>query len=278
VVEPKVKAEQSDIAIPKPSALVVAGRIALAAGLIWLILWSVRGLNFDLTHSKKGVLSAADYVGRMFPKDAAERRDVFDVLRNIWAPLKATIQMAVFGTALGALLAFPISFIAARTASVPTPVSVAIKSLLNIGRAVPTLVYALVVVSSIGLGPSAGAIALAFSSFVYLAKLFAEALESVSQGPLEAVRAAGGNGFQVFVFGMLPQVFPLYLSTMLYALEHNFKDSSVLGIVGAGGLGFELVTYLNYYQLAKAGLIIAVIILSVNLVDYLSFRVRKIFS
>ena len=142
----------------------------------------------------------------------------------------------------------------------------------------PTIVYALIVVSAIGLGPSAGAIAIAFVTFISLAKLYAESLESVAPGPLEAVKASGGNAAQVFVFGMLPQVFPLYLSTTLYSLEYNLKDSFIVGIVGAGGLGQELYNAINLFKLLDAGVIIALLIVLVNLVDYASYRVRRAFS
>ena len=115
-------------------------------------------------------------------------------------------------------------------------------------------------------------------TFISLAKLYAEGLETVAVGPIEAVRAAGGNAPQVFVFGMLPQVFPLYLSTMLYSLEYNIKDSFIVGLVGAGGLGFELSNAINLYKWPDAGVIIFFLIVLVNLVDYLSYRVRLAFA
>ena len=196
-------------------AVVILARFAGAGLCIWLIAWSLIGLQFDLSHLQTGIHSGSDYVARMFPHSRSEWHSSGTVFKHIWPPLEATIQMTIFGTVLGSLFAFPVSFLAARTSYVPWPVSAAVKTALNMARAVPTMVYALIAVSAIGLGPSAGAIAIAFGTFVWISKLYAEALESVSVGPIEAVRAAGGNGFQVFVFGMLPQVFPLYLSTTL---------------------------------------------------------------
>jgi len=258
--------------------LVPLGRLLLAALVLALIAWSFVGLQFDFTHFRTGVRSGAEHVGRMFPHKRADWRYDLALGRDLWAPFLTTVQMAVVGTTLGALLAFPASFLAARTGSIPRPVSALLKTYLNVSRAVPTIIYALIVVSAIGLGPSAGALAISFVTFVSLAKLWAESLESVAAGPIEAVRAAGGNAAQVFVFGMLPQVFPSYLSTTLYSLEYNLKDSFIVGIVGAGGLGFQLYNAINLFKLLDAGVIVALLIVLVNLVDYLSYRVRLVFS
>jgi len=253
-------------------------RLALAAAVAVLIVWSFLGLHFDLTHFGTGLQQGGEYVGKMFPRHAPDWRYDRALLGTLWPQFLTTIQMAIVGTTLGAALAFPVSFVAARTGSIPRAISTVVKTYLNISRAVPTIVYALIVVSAIGLGPSAGAIAIAFVTFISLAKLYAESLESVAPGPLEAVKASGGNAAQVFVFGMLPQVFPLYLSTTLYSLEYNLKDSFIVGIVGAGGLGQELYNAINLFKLLDAGVIIALLIVLVNLVDYASYRVRRAFS
>ena len=263
---------------PAVPILAVGGRLVLAVFGVWLIVWSFIGLRFDFTHFGTGIQRGAEYVGSMFPKSRVDWTTDWASVRGLSEPLAETIQMAVVGTTIGAILAFPVSFLAARTGYVPRAVSGLVKTLLNIARAVPTIIYALIVVSAIGLGPSAGAIAIAFVTFISLSKLYAEALESVAVGPIEAVRASGGNAAQVFVFGMLPQVFPLYLSTMLYSLEYNVKDSFVVGIVGAGGLGFALLNDIRLYKLLDAGVVILLLIILINLLDYLSYRVRLAFS
>lgn len=243
-----------------------------------LIVWSFLGLQFDFSHLSTGIQRQSEQLGHLFPRTKADWHYDLNIGRDLWTPFLTTIQMAVVGTTSGALLAFPISFLAARTGSVPRPVSALVKTFLNIARSVPTIVYALVAVAFIGLGASAGATAISFVTFISLAKLYAEGLETVAVGPIEAVRAAGGNAPQVFVFGMLPQVFPLYLSTMLYSLEYNIKDSFIVGLVGAGGLGFELSNAINLYKWPDAGVIIFFLIVLVNLVDYLSYRIRLVFS
>lgn len=249
--------------------------LAIAAA---LIVWSFVGLQFDFSHLGTGLQRQSEQLSHLFPRTHADWRYDLNVGRDLWDPFLTTVQMAIVGTTVGAILAFPVSFVAARTGYVPRPLAGLIKTFLNIARSIPTIVYALIAVSFIGLGASAGATAISFVTFISLAKLYAEGLESVAVGPIEAVRASGGNAPQVFVFGMLPQVFPLYLSTMLYSLEYNIKDSFIVGLVGAGGLGFELSNAINLYKWPDAGVIIFFLIILVNLVDYLSYRVRLVFS
>lgn len=257
--------------------------VALRHGLLLLIaaaliVWSFVGLQFDFSHLGTGIERQSAQLAHLFPRSRADWRYDLSVGKDLWGPFLTTIQMAVVGTTVGAFLAFPVSFLAARTGYVPRPLAGLIKTLLNVARSVPTIVYALISVSFIGLGASAGATAISFVTFISLTKLYAEGLESVSVGPIEAVRASGGNAPQVFVFGMLPQVFPLYLSTMLYSLEYNIKDSFIVGLVGAGGLGFELSNAINLYKWPDAGVIIFFLVILVNAVDYLSYRVRLVFS
>ena len=273
---------------PRPPILLTLGRVLLAVFCVWLVGWSFVGLHFDFSHFGTGVSRGAEYFSSLFPHTGADWWYILGrtppapggvtLPQRLAEPLAETIQMAVVGTTLGALLAFPVSFLAARTGALPGVVPLVVKTFLNIARAIPTIIYALIVVSAIGLGPSAGAIAIAFVTFISLSKLYAEALESVAVGPIEAVRASGGNAAQVFVYGMLPQVFPSYLSTMLYSLEYNIKDSFVVGIVGAGGLGFELLNAIRLFHLQDAGAIIILLIVLINLIDTLSLRVRRVFS
>jgi phosphonate transport system permease protein len=260
--------------------------VALAI-VVAIIVWAFVGVAFNLSGLLIGIPKAGGYIRQMFPAGRADLNwiRVFcfgdkatHTASAILSPLEETIQMAIVGTVLGAVPAFPLSFIAARTNSFFRPLSVLFKTMLNVGRAIPILVYAMIIITGLGLGKQTGAAAIAVGSFVMLCKLYAEALESVSPGPVEAVKASGGNGLQVFVFGMLPQVFPNYLSATLYALELNLQASFVLGLVGAGGIGFELQDALRIYNMLEVGVLVLVLILLVNLVDYLSYRVRVVFS
>ncbi|MEO7718594.1 MAG: phosphonate ABC transporter, permease protein PhnE [Capsulimonas sp.] len=252
----------------------IVGFLALAA----LIVWSFVGMEIDGAHLPTGVAAGFSFVGRMIPHGKADFRYDLSLRDQIMQPLLDTIQMAVIGTVAGAIMAFPMSFFAARTSVFPRFLSDAIKSYLNVSRAIPTIVYALIVLSAIGLGKTAGAISIGYVTFISLSKLYAEALESVSQGPIDAVRASGGNSAQVFVYGMMPQVFPHYLATSLYSFEYNLKDSFIVGIVGAGGLGAQLLDSIHEFKLLDTGVIIALLIVLVNVVDYCSYRVRAVFS
>jgi phosphonate transport system permease protein len=245
---------------------------------IGVVVWSFAGLAPDLAHIRNGMDGIKDYVGQMIPQTKPDWSYDIRPHTTLLAALYATIQMAVVGTVVGAILAFPASFFAARTGIIPRLLSGAIKSVFNVGRSIPTIIVALIVVGGIGLGDAAGAVTLALVTFVTLTKLFAEALETVNPGPIEAVKAVGGDSASVFVYGMMPQVFPVYVSTTLYSLEINLQSSFIIGIVGAGGLGYELINDIHYYDLRDVGLIVFIMIVAVNLVDYISYRLRRVFA
>jgi len=247
-------------------------------GLLAFVVWCFVAIGSQVHVTQYGLHHGGDYIAKLFPRSQADWRYALRLGPDLLQPLLETIQMAVVGTVAGMLLAFPVSFIAARTGYVPRPLIAVVKAFLNMARAVPTLIYALLVIPLAGLGAQTGAIAIGIATFISLAKLYGEALESVSVGPIEAVRSAGGNAAQVFVYAMLPQVFPLYLSTTLYSLEYNLRDSFIVGIVGAGGLGQKLSNAVNLFEWLDAGVIIALVIVLVNIVDYLSYRVRRVFS
>ena len=201
-------------------------------------------------------------------------------LISLWPAIASTIQMAVVGTVIGAVPAFPLSFLAARTTSLFRPLSVATKTLLNVGRGVPIFVYAIVIVGFVGLGAQAGAAAIAIRFCSSCWRNCTPKRWRVSQpGPIEAVRACGGNPAQVFVFGMLPQVFPNFLSAAtLYALEVGLQASFIVGMVGAGGIGYQLQFDGSVFQWLEVGLLVALLIVLVNLVDYASYQIRRVFA
>jgi phosphonate transport system permease protein len=240
--------------------------------------WSYKAIGFDFSTFHSGVKHAWDFIDQMLPHSRSDWKYDWQSIKAEWQPFVETMQMDIVGTAFAIVFAVPVSFLAARTTSLFRPLSVIIKSCLNIGRAVPVLVYALIIIAAIGLGAQAGAIAISFGTFVMLTKLFAEALESISLGPVEAVKASGGNFIQIFVFGMLPQVFPNFLSAALYAFEWNIGASAILGFVGAGGIGYDMQNDIRLFLMPDTGVILALLIIAVNIVDYISFRIRQIFA
>lgn len=155
-----------------------------------------------------------------------------------------TLQIAIWGTLLGVLLAIPLSFLAARNLSRNRWVFHTTRQALNFTRSINELILALIFVSAVGLGPFPGVLALALHGLGMLGKFFAESIEDIDQGPIEALQATGARPLQVIVFGVLPQVITAWIAVILYRFEVNLRSATVLGMVGAGGLGFELVSSL----------------------------------
>lgn len=188
-----------------------------------------------------------------------------------------TIAMAFIGTLLGAFLAFPLSFFASKTMMPFRPIQFGARRLADLLRAFDYLIWALIFVRAIGLGPMAGIMAIAIVETGTFIKLYSEAIENLDRKQIEAVRAAGGNGLEVIRYGVLPQVLPMMVSNTLYMFEHNTRSAAILGIVGAGGIGFLLADRLRAYELEEACLIIILVIVTVYAIDYLSKVLRERF-
>jgi phosphonate transport system permease protein len=186
-----------------------------------------------------------------------------------------SIEIAWVGTIIGAVLSLPIGFFAAKNVSSGL-VSNVIRQVLNGIRAFPELVLAVAIFIPIaGLGPVAGALAIGIHSIGTLGKLTAEVVEGIDTGPVEAARAAGGNGLQVQRWGVLPQVLPEIVAFWLYRFEINVRAGAVLGFVGAGGIGASLQQTLEYGRYPKAGMALIVVIAATILVDAISGWVRR---
>jgi phosphonate transport system permease protein len=186
-----------------------------------------------------------------------------------------TIAMAFLGTLLGAAFAFPLSFLASKNMTRSRPVQFGMRRFADLLRSFDYLIWALIFVRAIGLGPLAGIMAIAIVETGTFIKLYSEAIENVDRKQIDAVVAAGGNGLQRIRFGVLPQVLPMMLSNTLYMFEHNVRSASILGIVGAGGIGFLLADRLRAYELQEACLIIILVVLTVYAIDYLSKFLRE---
>lgn len=187
-----------------------------------------------------------------------------------------TIQMAIAGTALALVVAFPMGFLAARNTS-PNPAVYHIsRFLLNFSRTIPDLALGLLFVSAVGLGAFAGTLALFIHTASVLGKLMSEAVENIDEGVVEAIRATGAGYLQTLTFAVVPQVLPDLISFALYRLETNIRAASVLGLIGAGGIGYLMNTAFRTFQYREAAAIVLVLILLVIAVDYLSSRLRKL--
>ncbi|MGH7824890.1 MAG: phosphonate ABC transporter, permease protein PhnE, partial [Candidatus Binatia bacterium] len=187
-----------------------------------------------------------------------------------------TVQMAVAGTFLALLAAFPIGFLAARNTTPHPLVYHSVRTLLNLLRTIPDLALALLFVAAVGLGAFAGTLALAIHTATVLGKLLSESVENIDEGVVEAIRATGAGYSQILSFAVLPQILPDLISFSLYRLETNIRAASVLGIIGAGGIGYLMNTSFRTFQYQEAAAIVLVLIALVMLVDYLSSRLRNL--
>jgi phosphonate transport system permease protein len=186
-----------------------------------------------------------------------------------------TVQMALAGTFLSLLVAFPIGFLAARNTTPHPIVYRSVRTLLNFLRTIPDLALGLLFVAAVGLGAFAGTLALAIHTSTVLGKLLSESVENIDEGVVEAIRATGAGYAQILSFAVVPQILPDLISFTLYRLETNIRAASVLGLIGAGGIGYLMNTSFRTFQYQEAAAIVLVLIALVMVVDYLSSRLRS---
>ncbi|KRB40466.1 MAG: phosphonate ABC transporter, permease protein PhnE [Pseudomonadota bacterium] len=189
------------------------------------------------------------------------------------AQMWLTVQIALWGTGLAVILAVPFGLACARNISPPW-IQQPMRMLMNLLRSVPDLVIGTLFIVAVGLGPFAGVMALALNTGGVLAKLFSEAVEAIDKGPVEGVRATGATPLQEVVWGVIPQVAPLWTSYALYRFESNARSATVLGLIGAGGIGQLLFDALNGFNYAQVSAIAVVIVVAVSLIDFLSQAMR----
>ena len=235
---------------------------ALCAALAWTV-WDT---GADPVRLARGLPFIADIVGRMLPPDLG-------VLPAALLGALKTVEIALLGTAAAAVLALPLGFVSARNVAPPALFYPA-RTALNFLRSVDTLVYALIFVAAVGLGPFPGVLAVVAYTTTSLAKLYSEAIEGIERGVVDAIAATGATRLQILRFGVLPQVLPLFLSYVLYRLETNIRAATVLGFVGAGGIGFYLQTYLRMIDYPAASTVLLVTVAMVMVVDALSSKLR----
>ena len=232
------------------------------------------------------VLACSDYVGLL---DARRLNDgipaLFSLLGEMWppdftragswvVPLLDTLAMSVAGTALSIALSLPIGLAAARNTT-PHPVLYHLaRAILNVLRSIPDLIMGIVFVAAVGFGALPGVLALGLHSVGMVAKFFAEAIERASPAPIEAARAVGAKPAQVIIYGVLPQVLSQLADVSIYRWEYNFRASTVLGLVGAGGIGFELIAALRTLEYRQVAAIMVVILATVTIVDAISGWLR----
>jgi phosphonate transport system permease protein len=190
-----------------------------------------------------------------------------------------TLYTAILGTAIGAVIAVPLSFFGARNLMRRNPVGTAvyftIRFLMAVVRSIPTLFWGIMWVIVIGIGPFAGVLAVTTFSVGLISKLFSEAIEAVDWGPVEALTATGANPVQVVVHAVIPQVMPYMIANILYSFEVNVHSSTILGAVGAGGLGLILLEYIGLIEYPQLAMLLIVVIVMTSTIDYSSAAIRR---
>lgn len=202
-----------------------------------------------------------------------------DTAQAVGARMLETVFLALMATSFGLLIAFPISFIAARNIMMTNPFGAAVyyvvRLVLNLLRSVETLIWALVFIVWVGIGPFAGVLALTLHSAASLAKLYSEAVEQIDPGPVEAVRATGAGRLQTVMYAVVPQIIPQFIAFTIYRWDINVRMSTVIGLVGGGGVGFLLIQWINLLQYRQAATAVYAIMIVVALMDYFSGWLRE---
>ena len=226
---------------------------------------------FDMARLSAAIPDLFGLIGDMLPPDFSEAKT--------WIkPLLDTVAMSIAGTALAVTFSLPLGFLAAHN-STPHPLIYQMaRGLLNVLRSIPELIRGIIFVAAVGFGALPGVLALGLHSIGMIGKFFAEAIEHADKAPIEAARAAGATPLQVVVHGILPQVLPQMLDVSLYRWEYNFRASTVMGMVGAGGIGFELMSSLRIMQYRDVSAILLIIFVMVTLADGFSAYLRKRFK
>ncbi len=232
-------------------------------------LWSASGLEITPERFFSAPGKIWNLISAMFPLDFSQ-----EAIGRIAPKVGESLFIAWAGTVIGAIFSFPVSFLAANNVS-KNALSRITKQILNIIRAFPELILAFVFLPITGLGPLTGTLAVGIHSIGTLGKLSSEVIEGIDEGPLESIKSSGGSKINELLFGVVPQVMPTITSYWLYRFEINLRASAVLGVVGAGGVGAELINQLRFRDFPRAGTVLVVTILMVLIVDTISAAIRR---
>lgn len=258
--------------LPSAPEASAAPKRSLAGMLGWGILFALlaaswRGADlrpFDLVRDSANM---ARYAADFFPPN-------FHQWRSYLEEMVVTLEIALWGTALAVLFAIPFGLLSSANIS-PWWVHQPIRRLMDSARAINEMVFAMLFIVAVGLGPFAGVLALFVHTTGVLAKLFSEAVESIDPHPIEGIRATGANALEEIVYGVIPQVLPLWISYSLYRFESNVRSATVVGMVGAGGVGVILWEIIRAFQYAETCAVMIIVIITVTAIDLISARIRK---
>lgn len=236
--------------------------------LVWL--WIKFGLTLELFG--KGAAKLGEFVVKMLPPDPGPYAGEF------LSATGETLGMAFLGTLFASIIAYPLAFLGASNVVRNAPTHFIVRRIFDIFRGIPSLIWALLFVAGFGLGPMAGVLALMMADFAPLAKMGAEAIENADRKPVEGVTSTGASRLQVLRFALVPQILPVQLSQSLYFFESNVRSAAVLGIVGAGGIGYYLSDLSRNNHWDMVAFILIVFLVLVYAIDFVSKRLRGLIT
>jgi len=242
----------------------LAGPVAVVGVAIFAVWWLA--IPFDQIVS--GLASLAKFIALMFPPSTGGHLDL------LVKAMGETLAIAFLGTLIASIVAFPVSFFAARNTAPHALIRFAVRRCLDTIRSVDALIWALVFVGVVGLGPFAGILAIAVADVGALGKLFSEAIESTDERARESVVANGGTALQAVRFGLLPQALPIIAGQILYFFESNVRSATIIGIVGAGGIGLQLSEQIRTYDFDQVAFAVLMILAAVAAIDFVSGKLR----
>ena len=249
---------------PRQRAAALAVPLGFAAFTAFAIWW----LDIPFRQIGAGLASLAKFIALMFPPSTGGH------LNLLLTAMGETLAIAFLGTLIATVIAFPISFLAAGNTTPHAVIRFAIRRVLDTIRSVDALIWALVFVGVVGLGPFAGILAIAVSDTGALGKLFSEAIESTEERARESVLASGGTSLLAVRFGLLPQVLPIIAGQILYYFESNVRSATIIGIVGAGGIGLQLSEQIRTYDFDQVAFAVIMILITVSIIDWISSKLR----
>lgn len=241
-------------------------KLAMAAVLGYVV-WSLASLDVSSERLAAGWEQGARFIARMFPPELGK-------MDELWQGIKETLQIAVLATVVGLVLSLPVGLLAASNLS-PAPLRLVGRTLIAACRALHPVISAILFVKAVGFGPLAGILALVVATVGFVGKLFADAIEEISPKPIEAMRATGASFMGVVLFGVLPQVAPRFVGFATYQLDSNLRNSTMVGIVGAGGIGGALFAAFLRYEYSFVATILATVIAIIVVGEVVVNAVRK---
>ncbi|MGD9827992.1 MAG: phosphonate ABC transporter, permease protein PhnE [Hyphomicrobiaceae bacterium] len=264
-------------AVLEPAAVTVPRRPILERlrpFLVWAVIIALLAWSWGPTEMRKIVHLVTDWQN-MATLAADFMKPSFRYWESYAAQMLETVQIAVWGTALAVVFGIPFAILASANIC-PQWIVQPTRRLMDASRAINEIVFALLFVVTVGLGPLAGVLALFVHNTGIIAKLFSEAVEAIDPRPVEGIRATGATRLQEVIFGVIPQVLPMWSSLTLYRFETNVRSATVLGIVGAGGIGQSLYENIRSFNYSETSTIIIIVVLAVMLIDMVSAQLRKL--